>query len=243
MSRVFSNGFEAVQEMDRELKVSGITVDINHYQNKKLEGKDRITKELMGVSFTISKPLEKRYEMLKFLFKDDADRIESYCKQEFSDRISPVPLNPGNSYLIRKDMWQKFMVENDAKFDYTYSERMYDKIPKILSILKEDRHSRQAILQIFEPKDLNATGGNTRIPCSVDYQFLIRNNRLHLIYHMRSNDYFGHHAIDLWLAAETIKYFTEQLSNHYPELKTGSLSFFCGSYHAYSWDLDKWVIF
>lgn len=243
MSRVFADCLEAVQEMDRELKVSGITVDINHYQNKKLEGEERLTKELMGVSFTISKPLQKRKEMLDFLFKDQSDRIENYCIQEFKDRISKVPLNPGNSYLIRKDMWQKFMVDNEQKFDYTYSERMYDKLETIVKVLNEDRHSRQAILQIFNPEDLFKAGGDTRIPCSLDFQFLIRNNRLYLIYHMRSNDYFGHHAIDIWLASELIQYMVNQLKEIYPTIKTGSLIYFCGSFHAYKWDLDKWVIF
>jgi thymidylate synthase len=241
MSRVFANCLEAIKETDRELKVSGITVDVNHYQNKVLMGEERFTKELMGVSFTISKPLEKREEMIKFLFKEDSNKIIDYCEQEFKDRISKEPLNPGNSYKIRADMWQKFI--NEDKFDYTYSERMYDKLDKIKNILKEDRHSRQAILQIFHPKDLDNTGGQTRIPCSVDYQFMIRNNRLHLIYHMRSNDYFGHHAIDIYLAGSLIKYMVSELSNKYPELKTGSLIFFCASLHAYKWDLDKWVIF
>jgi len=241
MGRVFANCLDAIKEIDRELKVSGITVDINHYQNKKLEGEERLTKELVGVSFTISKPLEKLSDMLQFLFKDESKRIEKYCEQEFLDRTSSTPQNPGNSYLIRSDMWQKFMVNN--KFDYTYSERMYDKIPQIIETLKEDKHSRQALLQIFHPEDLTKTGGQTRIPCSVDYQFLIRNNRLHLIYHMRSNDYFGHHAIDIYLAARLMQFISKELSVYYPGIKTGALTFFCGSLHAYSWDLDKWVIF
>lgn len=241
MSRVFANCLDAIREIDRELKVSGITVDVNHYQNRVLTGDERLTKELMGVSFTISKPLEKREEMLNFIFKDDSKKILNYCEQEFKDRISPTPLNPGNSYKIRPDMWHKFM--NDNKFDYTYSERMYDKVNKIKEILEEDKHSRQAILQIFHPNDINKAGGQTRIPCSVDYQFMIRNNRLYLIYHMRSNDYFGHHAIDIYLAGSLLKNMTEALQNKYPTLKSGSLIFFCASLHAYKWDLDKWVIF
>ena len=56
MGRIFKDCFEMIREMDRELKVSGITVPVNHYQNQELSGDDRLTKELIGVSFVISKP-------------------------------------------------------------------------------------------------------------------------------------------------------------------------------------------
>ena len=45
-----------IREMDRELKVSGITVPVNHYQNQELSGDDRLTKVLIGVSFVMSEP-------------------------------------------------------------------------------------------------------------------------------------------------------------------------------------------
>lgn len=243
MGRVFKNCEDMAMEIDRELCCSGITVEINHYQNKKLTGQDRVTKELMGVNFVISKPLEKRFEMLRYYFPDECLNIEKYCIQEFEDRVSKEDLNPGNSWKIRQDMWQKFMVDDSTKFDYTYNERFKGKLDQIKEILKEDPHSRQAILMIFNDEDVYKAGGNTRIPCSVDYQFLIRNNRLHLIYHMRSSDALGHFAIDIWLSGEMIKWMTNELKEFYPTLKTGSLTFFAGSFHAYRWDLEKKVIF
>ena len=64
MGRIFKDCFEMIREMDRELKVSGITVPVNHYQNQELSGDDRLTKELIGVSFVISKPYLGKREML-----------------------------------------------------------------------------------------------------------------------------------------------------------------------------------
>lgn len=242
--RVFKNCFDMIREIDRDLKVCGITVPVNHYQNKKLKGKNRITKELVGVSFTISKPLEGRKEMLEFMFKKDADRIEKYCHQEHKDRTCGSALNPGNSWKIRQDLWQKFMVDGEKKFDYTYSERMHWQLNTVLGALGDDIHSRQAIIQIFQADiDSKKFGGDTRIPCSVDYQIMIRNNRVHIIYHIRSNDYFAHFPIDIWLAAELMQWFQQKLKTKYPGLKTGSMIYFCGSLHAYHWDLEKWVIF
>ena len=241
--RIFKNCYEMIREIDRELLVQGITVPVKHYQNQKLPAEKQNTKELVGVSFLISKPLQEREEMIKFIFPDDHEKILNYCKQEHEDRVCGIALNPGFSYQIRQDMWQKFMVNGETKFDYTYSERMFLKLDPIIKTLKEDKHSRQAVMQIFQPNDLLLTGGDTRIPCSVDYSFVIRNNRLMTIYHMRSNDYYGHFPIDIYLAAELGKWITEQLSDTYPEVKSGSLIYFSNSLHAYSWDLEKHVVF
>lgn len=244
MSRIFRNCKEAALELERELYQCGLTVPVNHYQNKQLEGKDKYTKEIMGVQICISRPLEGRREMLEHSFKEDADRIEKYCIQEFKDRISPVPLNPGESYKIRQDIWQTLKSNTDNTiFDYTYSERLYDKWQHVINALKEDKHSRQALMEVFSPEDLKKHGGFTRIPCSICYQYLIRNNQLHCIYTMRSNDLIQHCFIDIWLAAESIRYLVDQLKETYPELTTGKLYYQAGSLHAYSFDLSDKILF
>ena len=247
MARIFKDCLEMVQEMDRELKVSGITVPVKHYQNKQLTGENQNTKELIGVNFVISKPSLGKKDMLKFLFKDEADNIEKYCEQEFLDRINREGLNPGNSYKIRLDLWQALMSKKDGdKFDYTYSERINycHQLDNAIAALKDDIHSRRAMIMIFRPEDtLDSSGFSTRIPCSIDYQFLIRNNKLIIIYSIRSNDYFKHFAIDIWLANALQEYMVEQLKDVYPNLKVGSLNYYCGSFHAYNEDLTKWVIY
>lgn len=244
MGRIFRNCSEMIHELDRELFQSGIRVDVKHYQNKQLEGEDRYTKEIVGVQFCISKPLKGRKEMLEFIFKEDADKIEQYCIQEFKDRTSLEPLNPGNSYKIRQDMWMTLMSNSDeTKFDYTYSERLYDKWDHTLNALKEDKHSRQAVMQVFSHEDTAKHGGFTRVPCSCQFQYLIRNDQLHCIYTMRSNDYFGHFPIDIWLAAESIQFLVDRLKETYPELETGKLYYQAGSLHAYNWDLKERLLF
>lgn len=244
--RIFKDSYDMIREINRELLVQGISVECNSYQNKKLEGENRIVKELLGVSFLISKPLNKRKEMLDYMFKEESDKIEHYCIQEHCDRVSGMAFNPGHSYKIRQDMWQKFMVDSETKFDYTYAERFWnlDQMGSVIQCLKEDKGTRQAILMIFQPQlDSTKRDGNTRIPCSISYQFMIRNNRLYNLYYMRSNSMFEHMPIDIWLASELINWMTEQLKPTYPELKTGSLIYMAGSLHAFSWNLKKWVIF
>ena len=247
MARIFKDCFEMVQEMDRELKVSGITVPVKHYQNQELVGVERETKELIGVNFVISKPWLGIPEMVKFLFKDEAENIMDYIQQEFLDRSSGECLNPGESYKIRLDLWQQLMSKKeDGKFDYTYAERINykDQLEKAIDSLKEDEHTRRAMVMIFNPDDMQqASGFETRIPCSISYQFLIRNGQLIILYYIRSNDYFKHFVIDIALASMMQAYVKERLQDTYPGLKQGALNYYAGSFHAYHNDLSNWVIF
>lgn len=238
-----------VQEMDRELKVSGITVPVKHYQNQELTGASQNTKELTGVNFVISKPWLKKKEMLEFLFKEEADNIEAYCEQEIKDRTCGEALNPGNSYKIRMDLWQALMSKDEEKvnkFDYTYSERINNlkQLDNAIAALKEDIHSRRSLISIWDPKDsCEVAGFSTRVPCSISYQFLIRNNKLMVLYYIRSNDYFKHFVIDIWLTHALQEYVRQQVLDVYPNLKCGSLNYYGGSMHAYNDDLSKWVIY
>lgn len=260
MARIFRDCSQMVQEMDRELASSGITVPVKHYQNKELTGEDQETKELIGVNFVITQPTSGIEDMLRFIFKDEAPNILEYCKQELQDRITDNRLNPGRSYLVRLDLWQKLMSKDqEGKFDYTYSERLhpldpnykgegkyfYSQLDNAVKALADDEHSRRAMVMVFTPDDtLHSAGAATRIPCSVSYQFLIRNGMLHCIYYIRSNDYFKHFAIDIALTAMMMGWVTLQLKREaYPDLKIGHLHYFAGSLHAYHEDLKNWVIF
>ncbi len=245
--RIYKTIKDALDETARDLKVRSITTECNSYQDKKLNGRDRFVKELIGVDFKIDKPTLNREDAVRYMFPDEADKIIKYCEQEIKDRCSGEPLNPGNSYKIRADMWSKFL-EGTGKFSYQYAERLWtkDQFRNVINCLKNDAGTRQAVLSIWNPSldmDANKLGGGNRIPCSLNYQFLIRNDRLHCIYSMRSNDFFGHHVIDLYCASGLMEYIVSELKDVYPNLKVGSLSYICGSLHAFAWDINKWVLF
>ena len=203
----------------------------------------------MGVDFKIDKPLIDRDKAVEYIFRDKAetDKIIRYCNQEIADRCSGEPLNPGNSYKIRADMWTKFL-EGNNKFSYQYAERLWtnDQFRTVINCLKNDAGTRQAVLSVWNSdKDMDGhkLGGGNRIPCSLNYQFMIRNNRLHCIYSMRSNDFLGHHVIDLYCATGLMEYVVKELKDTYPDLKVGSLTYVCGSLHCFHWDLKNWVLF
>jgi len=245
--RIYKTIKDALNETFRDLKVRGISVECNSYQDKKLYGEDRFVKELSGVAFKIDKPLLQRDEAIKYTFGEESEKIIKYCKQEIKDRCSGKPLNPGNSYKIRSDMWNKFL-EGNNKFSYQYAERLWtnNQFENVINCLKNDSGTRQAILSVWNPdKDMVASklGGGNRIPCSLNYQFMIRNNRLHCIYSMRSNSAIEHCPIDLYCASGLMEYVVKRLKDTYPGIKVGSLTYICGSLHAFHWNLKSWVLF
>lgn len=63
-------------------------------------------------------------------------------------------------------------------------------IQKIIKMLRRKPSSRQAVIQLFDRQDLQIEG--TSVPCTCTLQFLVRDDKLNLITHMRSNDaYLG----------------------------------------------------
>ena len=65
-----------------------------------------------------------------------------------------------------------------------------DQMRNIISLLKRKPTSRQAVIQIFDRKDI--VGNHKDVACTCTMQFMIRGDALHMITYMRSNDaYFG----------------------------------------------------
>lgn len=86
----------------------------------------------------------------------------------------------------------------------------YGDLDDLVNLLYRDPHTRQAYLPIFFPEDTGAVHGG-RIPCTLGYQFLLRDNRLHLWYFIRSCDYVRHFRDDIYLAARLLLWVIEQL--------------------------------
>lgn len=67
-----------------------------------------------------------------------------------------------------------------------YGARISDQLYSIIGKLKNDKDTRQAVLSIYGYGD--SMRKTKDIPCTTSMQFLIRENKLHMIVKMRSND-------------------------------------------------------
>ena len=223
--RLYLNCFDAIKDIGRELKKCATIVHTQSYQNKDISKDDNFsTKEIQAFEFCI-------------LNTDDKDTMPNatvdWCKAEFKERISKDDINPGEAWKMRKEVWEEFLV--DGEFDYTYNERISWQIPLVIEELRKNPETRQAIIEIHSnADDLEFVGGKKRIPCSMFYQFMIRDGKLDIIYVMRSTDFATHFQNDIWLAAELRRHIARELN-----LERGKFIMFASSLHIYKKDWEK----
>lgn len=225
--RIFKDCKEMISEVHRDLFEMGIRVNPKTMQDKFVEGDENYqTIELSGYSFAI-------------LNTDDLDQMIMdrklslvWCEADFRERINPEEINPGQAYTLRSE-WDEFV--HGGKFAYTYNERIRYQLEDTINILKFDPNTRQAVLTIYEGmKDTANRGGKNRVPCSMYYQFLIRDGKLDVIYTMRSSDFMTHFPYDIWMAARLRDLIAKEV-----EVPVGKLIFFSGSLHCYKKDMPE----
>lgn len=230
--RIYSNSFELMSELGRELNSYGQTVKPKTYQNKVIEGKEEFeTKELICQQYCLTSLGD---PVWLFVFSHSKE----WADAEFDERISFswYELNPGKAWELRKDLWEQFLV--NGKFDYTYNERMVI-LPYTIQLLRSDSDTRKAVLPIFNGNGEDDTlyyQGNKRIPCSMYYDFLIRQNGkgekvLHICYHQRSSDFVTHFGNDVYLAWRLMEYVAKEVG-----VKPGYLYHTIDSLHSYKKD-------
>jgi hypothetical protein len=79
----------------------------------------------------------------------------------------------------------------------------YGDLTDVVRQLAREPHTRQAILPVFFPEDTGAVHGG-RVPCSLFYQFLVRNNEMDVSYVIRSCDMVRHFRDDIYLTVRLL---------------------------------------
>ena len=201
--RIYSNSFELMSEMGRELNSYGQLVKPKTYQNKVIEGnEDFITKELICQQYCLTSLGD---PIWLFVFSHSKEWADAEFQERITFEPNGEPWNPGEAWKLRRDLWEQFLVKEEISFvgnethkeyheifEYTYSERIMKPVyfngtvmPKIMAIiqlLKSDQDTRKAVLNIYgtdnynEDEDSDHYEGSRRIPCSMYYDFLIRHN-------------------------------------------------------------------
>lgn len=98
-------------------------------------------------------------------------------------------------YYIKKAYDPEKDVEEDGSVSGAYGPRLIgprdgDQLEVVVSLLERKPSTRQAVLQLFDARDLQS--GQRDVPCTCTIQFLNRDDRLEAVTYMRSNDaYLG----------------------------------------------------
>lgn len=180
------------------------------------------------------------------------------------ERVSGEPINPGETWKIWP--WghsaDKFRTETD-QFNHSYAERYWPKfaartgaeltapirgiryyygdLRDVINLLARDSLTRQAYLPVFFPEDTGAVHRG-RVPCSIGYHFILRDGKLHVVYQLRSCDFFRHFRDDVYLTARLLQWVLEELrklDQNWQRVSPGNLMMHIGSLHMFENDFRK----
>lgn len=121
-----------------------------------------------------------------------------------------------------------------------YGPKFVEQLPWVVQTLAADKDTRQAVINIWRERP----GPSKDIPCTLSQQYFIRDNTLHVVATMRSNDLiwgFGYDSFTFTCMAKCVQL---MLKETYPKLKLGNVHFNAGSMHIYEpfWDkAEEWA--
>ena len=225
--RLFETYDEAASETIRDLKELALVYQSESVQDKVVRSDPGyLTHELTHYNYAILDP--------QGVLEPVTSEEKAYWTEELEERVTGTYVNPGKAFLHDQEYWEPFRDEDTGKFSYTYPERIGIQVPIIIRCLKKDPNTRRAWLSIWDRDDqFNLEPGKPRVPCSLGYQFQIREGSLTLHYIMRSCDLIKHWRKDVALAVMMMNHVAEKV-----EVDTGTFYHTVFSLHAFAKDLE-----
>jgi hypothetical protein len=162
--------------------------------------------------------------------------------------------------------------ENIAQYDHSYAERYWPKfagstddgrfgpgkgarpimngyrfpigdLNDLVAILVKDPLTRQAYLPVWFPEDLAAARLSKRVPCTLGYHFIMRDDQLHVVYPMRSCDFIRHFRDDVYLTIRLLYWVLWQCQTKNPtgwgQVRPGTFTMHMTSLHMFTVDRDN----
>lgn len=206
--------------------------------------------EVTDIHFKVQMP--ETIEKLEQETKADLPWVENH----FKERVRGIPANPGYEY----QNWpyykpekhnNSFRAEGEGYFSHTYMERFWPNreligtgamgyrfgdFQDVLDRLARDPQTRQAYLAIWHPNDQANLEKEVRLPCTIGYQFLIREGKLSIIYTIRSCDILRHFKNDVYMTIRLAQYVRDYLVEKgvFTELSMGTMGMSIGSLHCFN---------
>lgn len=165
------------------------------------------TRDLMGVQLVLTDPTR------SLLYYPKNWR---WCFQELFDRMSGVfgmeeeYQNPGMAYQYRP-AWKRKLAKEEGKFHYAYGECYKEQVPAIIKLLKKEKTTREAIINMWNDEYLLNVPNYNRRPCTLTQQFIRRDDKLHMFVNMRSNDIINLLPYDIFHHTFLQRYIAQQL--------------------------------
>lgn len=118
---------------------------------------------------------------------------------------------------------------------------MYGDLDDLVGLLVRDPLTRQAYIPLFFPED-TGYGDGGRKPCTLGYQLICREQKLHMYYPMRSCDLVRHFRDDVYLAIRLLLWTLDRCREADPDWRNvvpGKLVMHMTSLHIFENDMIK----
>lgn len=121
----------------------------------------------------------------------------------------------------------------------------YGDLDDVVNLLYQYPFTRQATFPIFFPEDTGAVHGG-RVPCTLHYHFMLRDQWLYMWYPIRSCDALRHFRDDIYMACRLNQWVLEQLVERelrddkhqvWVDVNPGLLHFTAYSFHVHKGDM------
>lgn len=109
----------------------------------------------------------------------------------------------------------------------------------VLDILADDPSKRRAVASIYLPQFDQHGLANEEVPCTLNLQYLVRNDKLQAVTYMRSQDAFKVLPYDIFIFTMLQEYLLNMLKPEHPEFQLGTYNHFSGSFHVYEDDMPQ----
>lgn len=133
--------------------------------------------------------------------------------------------------------WADWMVKQDPHGELVPHHGIryvYGDLSDVVELLANDPYTRQAYLPVWFPEDTG--GGSKRAPCTIGYHFMMREDKLHINYHIRSCDFIRHFRDDLYLTMRLMIWVLDECRKINPlwdEVTLGRFDMQIGSLHVF----------
>ena len=209
----FENGVESIQQLPSHLladgdRVSPRGIDTHEFRDVLIEVDDPTNVTMLDIGRNWSS----RIAVAEFL-----QLVGGFSEPEVMTNIAPF----FNTVL------------NGGVFHGAYGPRIGMQMPRVIERLRTDDATRQAVSVIWDPLHDLMQEDRLDLPCTVDMVFALRNKKLLMSTHMRSNDVWKGWCYDLFQFAQMQCTVANIL-----HVDPGPYTHFTNSLHLYADDAD-----
>ena len=107
----------------------------------------------------------------------------------------------------------------------------------VIDTLADDPGKRRAVASVYLPQFDQHGLANEEVPCTLNLQYVVRDDKLQAVTYMRSQDAFNVLPYDFFIFTMLQEYLLNELGREHPEFKLGRYNHYSGSFHVYQKDL------